>query len=126
MVDEDYNPLPLHFNHENILGPEPPARPPTWEGMKEMARALSQPFRYVRVDLYEYENRPIFGELTFWPLGGCCKTKDEFTFGQMLDFDLTFKRPMIHDVVDEHERGAMSALAEMARRKLPRMVRSGL
>ena len=125
MVDEDYKPLPLHFNHENIFDPEPPPRPKTWERMKEIARTLSQPFRYVRVDLYEHQSRPIFGELTFWPLGGCCKTKDEGAFGRMLDFDLTFKRPMIHDVVDGREGGAMRALADVARRKLPRLARNG-
>jgi hypothetical protein len=43
----------------------------------------------------------------------------------LVDFDLTFKRPMIHDVVDGREGGAMRALADVARRKLPRLARNG-
>ena len=121
MVDESYAPLPLHFDYENTYEPEPPAQPTTWDRMKEIARTLSGPFRYVRVDLYEYEARPIFGEPTFWPLAGCCRTKDEPTFGQLLDFDTTFKRPMIHDVVEGQEGGPIRALADVAKRKLRHM-----
>lgn len=125
MVDESYSPLPLHFNYENIMEPEPPARPATWDRMKEIARTLSEPFRYVRVDLYEYEKRPVFGELTFWPLGGFCRTKDEGAFGQLLDFDTTFKRPMIHDVVGgQEERGPVTVLADAAKQRLRRMTKA--
>ena len=95
-------------------------RPAAWEQMKTMARALSEPFRYVRVDLYDYESRPIFGELTFWPKAGCYKSKDEHAFGQLLDFDTTFKRPMIHDIVEGQEGGPIRALADMVRRNMPR------
>lgn len=122
-VDEGYSTLPLHLGHTLVHAPQPPARPPSWDQMKAIARVLSEPFRYVRVDLYDYQNRPIFGELTFWPKAGCYKTQDEGAFGQMLDFDLTFKRPMIHDVFDGQERGAVRALAGMARSKLHRMAR---
>lgn len=123
MVDESYKPLPLHFNYENIYEAEPPVQPTTWTTMKEMARTLSQPFRYVRVDFYEYEDRPVFGELTFWPLGGLCRTKDERAFGQFLNFDTTFKRPMIHDVVggQARGRGGIKALADIAKRSFPRI-----
>ena len=91
--------------------------------MKTLARALSEPFRYVRVDLYHYQNRPVFGELTFWPLAGCYETKDEPTFGAMLPIDTSFKRPMIHDVIggQTHERGPIRALADVAKRKLRHM-----
>ena len=118
MVDEEYGLIPLHFNYENVYEPEPPARPATWDRMKEMARTLSKPFRYVRVDLYDYENRAIFGELTFWPLGGLCRTKDESAFGEFVDFDTTFKRPMIHDIVEQRARrhGPVGAIADIARR----------
>ncbi len=120
MVDESYAPLRLHFNCENIHEPEPPARPATWDRMKDISRTLSRPFRYVRVDLYEYQARPVFGELTFWPLGGCCRTKDEPSFGRLLDFDTTFKRPMIHDVVEGPEGGPLKTLADVVKRGLPR------
>lgn len=121
IVDEDYAPLPFHFNYKNLLETEPPAQPAAWNRMKLTARTLSQSFRYVRVDLYAYGNRPVFGELTFWPLGGLCKTKDEGAFGRLLDFDTTYKRPMIHKLVEGRERGGFRRVADRIRRELRSM-----
>jgi hypothetical protein len=45
-------------------------RPRSYATMLEIARDLSQTFPFVRVDLYEIEGNPIFGELTFTPAGG--------------------------------------------------------
>ena len=67
------------------------------------------------------QDRPVFGELTFWPLAGCYKTKDEPTFGSMLPIDTSFKRPMIHDVVEGQEGGPIRTLADVAKRKLRHM-----
>lgn len=120
-VDEGYATLRLHFNHENLCVDEPPVQPETWEKMKGIARTLSSPFRYVRVDLYEYQARPIFGELTFWPLAGCCHTKDENAFGQLLNFDTTFKRPMVHDVVEGQAVGALRRLTDGVKRAFARV-----
>ena len=33
-------------------------------------RKLAAPFNFVRVDMYHYQNRPVFGELTFTPYNG--------------------------------------------------------
>ena len=123
IVDQNYTTLPLHMSHKMVHEPQAPPRPGSWDGMKTLARALSEPFRYVRVDLYHYQKRPVFGELTFWPLAGCYKTKDEPTFGSMLPIDTSFKRPMIHDVIggQTQERGAIRALADAAKRKLRHM-----
>lgn len=44
--------------------------PPQFEEMKEIARKLSAPFPYVRVDLYNPPNEIIFGELTYFPGSG--------------------------------------------------------
>ena len=38
--------------------------------MIEFSRLLSSNIKFVRVDLYEVENKIYFGELTFFPLGG--------------------------------------------------------
>ena len=38
--------------------------------MENIARVLSEPFRYVRVDLYEVSGKVMFGEMTFTPAGG--------------------------------------------------------
>ena len=104
ILDDEYATLPLHMDHKMIHEPQAPSRPPAWDRMKAMARTLSEPFRYVRVDLYDYQERPVFGELTFWPLAGCYKTSDEPVFGRMLDIDTQVRRPMIHDVVTERTR----------------------
>ena len=44
--------------------------PSQFEIMKEIAQTLSKPFQFVRVDLYQANNRVYFGELTFFPAGG--------------------------------------------------------
>lgn len=101
IVDENYARLPLHMDHKMVYDKKVPSQPATWEGMKTLARALSMPFRYVRVDLFQHSDRPVFGELTFWPLSGCYKTKDESVFGTMLNFDTSFRRPTIHRLIGE-------------------------
>lgn len=44
-------------------------KPKTYAQMLEIASKLSEDFDYVRVDLYEIEDRVLFGELTFAPNG---------------------------------------------------------
>lgn len=46
------------------------ARPASLGAMIEAAETLSRGFDFVRVDLYEVEGRPLFGELTFYPGSG--------------------------------------------------------
>lgn len=70
MVDHNFQLLdirpddPPHTN-EDIQ----PDRPVLFEEMIKIAEKLASPFPFVRVDLYEYQNRVIFGELTFTPRG---------------------------------------------------------
>src|SRR5690606_24106491 len=51
--------------------------PDNLSAMLSIARALSDDFGYVRVDLYDVEGRIIFGELTLTPLSGLVKPKPE-------------------------------------------------
>lgn len=44
--------------------------PPQFEEMKALAKELSAPFPYVRVDFYNPPGKVIFGELTFFPGSG--------------------------------------------------------
>lgn len=44
-------------------------KPKCIDEMYRYAEILSKPFKFVRVDFYEYNNKPIFGELTFTPAG---------------------------------------------------------
>ena len=45
-------------------------KPECFKEMIEIATRLSEPFSYVRVDLYEVKGKIYFGELTFFPAGG--------------------------------------------------------
>lgn len=45
-------------------------KPESLDEMLEIARKLSKPFPFVRVDLYESNGKPVFGELTFTPASG--------------------------------------------------------
>lgn len=66
--DMDYNHLPIRNGHPN--SDVPPAKPATFEQMKEIAAKLSEGFPHVRVDLYEIEGRIYFGELTLYHYSG--------------------------------------------------------
>lgn len=62
-------------------------KPSTLSSMFEIAEKLSEPFPFVRVDLYEIEGEVIFGELTFTPAGGRSKAytdKCDEEFGRLL------------------------------------------
>lgn len=55
--------------------------------MKEYARKLSEPFKFVRVDFYEVDGRVLLGELTFTPGAFVFRyrnSKDEYRVGDML------------------------------------------
>jgi len=62
-VDETYRVLPFCFSrfpaHDAL-----PARPENFDTLISVARALSEGFDYIRVDLFNVENKIYFGELT--------------------------------------------------------------
>ncbi len=47
-----------------------PSKPVNFEKMKEISKKLSKGHPFLRVDLYEINNKIYFGELTFSPCGG--------------------------------------------------------
>ena len=96
-VNENFSSLGMHFDDQFILDDVPPDMPVCWDEMKELARVLSRGFRYVRVDFYEYRGKPSFGELTFWPRAGNYESEGERKLGDLLNFDTSFSRPVIHD-----------------------------
>ena len=68
--------------HQEFLGrhavPGPEInKPQSFEKMKEIAGKLSQPFQFVRIDFYEINSQPVFGEMTFTP--GMQETSTEFS-----------------------------------------------
>lgn len=52
-------------------------RPATFDAMVAGAETLGRPFAFVRVDLYEIDGRPLFGEMTFYPESGNKRFTDE-------------------------------------------------
>jgi TupA-like ATPgrasp len=52
------------FNKEEI-----PEKPRCLQDLIDYSEKLSKPFPFVRVDFYIFNDRPIFGELTFTPAG---------------------------------------------------------
>lgn len=58
-------------------------RPNSLEKMIELAEELAKGIRFVRVDFYESENKPLFGELTLYPGTGLEKFND-IKYDQMI------------------------------------------
>ena len=62
-------------------------KPKNWELMKETAKKLSEDFNFVRVDLYEIDDKMYISELTFFPAAGYVNYKNKDTdlkLGNML------------------------------------------
>ncbi len=69
---------------------ELPKRPHHLEEMTDIAGRLSKGHKFVRIDLYEHEDRVYFSEYTIIPNGGFMKFVPEeydLKIGQMLDLD---------------------------------------
>ena len=54
--------------------------------MLEIAADLSKGFEYMRVDLYEVDNKILFGELTFTPNGNVMSYYKQWALDEMLRF----------------------------------------
>lgn len=67
-VDEQWHILP--YIKEDYRLSNLPSKPHKFQQMLEIAKCLSKDFEFVRVDLYEYNDRVYFSELTFSPWGG--------------------------------------------------------
>ena len=83
--DADYNHLPFKQGHENAK--VPPQKPVSFEEMKRLAAKLSKGIPHVRVDFYEVNERPIFGEFTFTHFAGMVPFEPEewdYKFGEWL------------------------------------------
>lgn len=63
----DWESLP--YTKTNYLPKQVPPKPIHLENLAEIARILSRDFGFVRVDLYEYKEKPYISELTFFPWG---------------------------------------------------------
>ena len=66
--DMDFN--WLHIRNGWTESPKCPEKPECFEELKNMARKLSTGIRQVRMDFYEIDGKPYFGEYTFFSGGG--------------------------------------------------------
>lgn len=69
-------------------------KPSTWEKMKRYASVLSRPFSFCRVDFYSIDGKVYFGEITFYPTGGCQDLhpeKWEMILGNWIDISVVKK-----------------------------------
>ena len=88
IYDMDFNLMPFKETRENYKGAI--KKPENWERMIEIARKLSQPFPFCRVDLYNVDGAIYFGEITFYHGGGCNNIQPEewdLRLGEWIDIN---------------------------------------
>lgn len=88
IYDMDFNLLPVHETRPNA--DYPVEKPKNFERMVEIARKLSEPFPFCRVDLYNVDGDIYFGEITFYHGGGCNNIQPEewdIKMGSWIDLD---------------------------------------
>lgn len=83
--DRNYQPLDFAQGHprSKIL----PSKPESFERMCELAEKLAEGIPQVRVDFYEVDHKPIFGEMTFFHFAGMVPFEPEswdYKFGSWI------------------------------------------
>jgi hypothetical protein len=58
------------FTYKTPMDPRSFEPPPSFESMLRAAERLAEPFPFVRVDFYDVDGQPLFGEMTFTPTSG--------------------------------------------------------
>ena len=66
-------------------------KPQCFKQMVDIAKTLSTPFPFVRVDFYVIDNKPIFGEMTFTPGATECSDEMEMMMGELIDINYSYK-----------------------------------
>lgn len=81
--DFEWNPQHDYISSQFASTPDRYEKPENLDTMYKIAKELSEPFPFVRVDLYNIKGNIIFGELTFTPTGGFGKA---YTNKALYDF----------------------------------------
>jgi TupA-like ATPgrasp len=68
MFDPDWHRLPFTVGY--LPDPRPIPKPASLDRMIKAAEVLAEDFPFVRIDFYEIDNHPRFGEMTFYPGSG--------------------------------------------------------
>lgn len=89
MTDRDFRLFPVMPGEKQVTEEEiQQYRPEILNEMIFVAERLAKPFPFVRVDLYQYEGKVLFGELTFTPMGAMntyINTIGQWIMGSYLD-----------------------------------------
>lgn len=91
----DLNWQRMNIGTENFWRAELPRKPDCLEAMIYYAKKLANPFPFVRVDFYDYNGRPMFGEMTFTPAACMARYYNETglqRLGEMLQLPNKYKR----------------------------------
>ena len=83
--DMDFNPVYLNHGFERTI-PEY-EKPESFDKMKEIASVLSSNIPFVRIDFFNINGRPYFGECTFYDWGGFKAFTDlrwDYELGQLI------------------------------------------
>jgi len=65
----DSNWLPMNIGIDKFSKGDTPVKPDSFNLMFEFAEKLAAPFPFVRVDFYDFNGKPLLGEMTFTPAG---------------------------------------------------------
>ena len=87
--DMEYSHLDVKNGHDNSVNL--PAKPYSFEEMKNLARTLSKDLAHVRVDFYEVNKHIYFGEMTFFHFSGLVPFEPEewdYKFGEWLKLQI--------------------------------------
>jgi hypothetical protein len=77
--DRDWNRLPFVMNaYGDYEGDDVPKRPACYDEMIAGAEVLARGFPFARIDLYDIDGRPRFGEVTFYPQSGLFRMPLEY------------------------------------------------
>ena len=90
IYDMDFNLLPVHETRPNA--DYQVEKPQNFDEMVKIARRLSKPFPFCRVDLYNVDGKIYFGEITFYHGGGCNDIEPEewdLRMGSWIDINNT-------------------------------------
>lgn len=68
----------MEWKHQEFVGLKPtiehaascPQKPKSFKDMKEISKSLCAGHPFVRIDLYDIDNKAYFGEITFFPASG--------------------------------------------------------
>lgn len=85
--DMEWNHLPLHEPKQYPFSSQIIPPPKCLTEMHKIAQLLSFGIPFLRIDLYEVNNHPYFGELTFYPtsgMGGFSPEEWDFIFGDLI------------------------------------------